>query len=93
MKVAIIGGAGKMGQWFATRLLQEGAKVVITGRNQAKLKAAGKKLGVSIATNVAAVKQADVVIISVPPENFETVVKVIGPYARDGQIFFDVTSL
>jgi prephenate dehydrogenase len=48
---------------------------------------------VPIATNVAAVKQADVVIISVPPETFEPVVKEIGPYARDGQIFFDVTSL
>lgn len=93
MKVAIIGGAGKMGQWFAVRLLQDGAQVVITGRNQKKLTAAGKKLGVPIATNVAAVKQADVVIISVPPETFEPVVKEIGPYARDGQIFFDVTSL
>jgi prephenate dehydrogenase len=93
MKVAIIGGAGKMGQWFAVRLLQEGAQVVITGRNQTKLKAAGKKPGVTIATNAAAVKQAEVVIISVPPETFETVVKEIGPYARDGQIFFDVTSL
>jgi len=87
MKVAIIGGAGKMGQWFAVRLLQDDAQVVITGRNQKKLTAAGKKLGVPIATNVAAVKQADVVIISVPPETFEPVVKEIGPYARDGQIF------
>ena len=93
MKVAIIGGAGKMGQWFAARLLQERAQVVITGRNQTKLKAAGKKPGVTIATNAAAVKQADIVIISVPPETFETVVKEIGPYARDWQIFFDVTSL
>jgi len=93
MKVAIIGGAGKMGQWFAVRLLQDGAQVVITGRNQEKLNAAGKKLGVPIATNTEAVKQSDVVIISVPPETFEQVVKEIGPYARDGQIFFDVTSL
>ena len=93
MKVAIIGGAGKMGQWFAAHLLQEGAQVVITGRNQAKLKSAGKKLGVTVATNADAVKQADVVIISVPPETFEPVVKEIGPYARDGQMFFDVTSL
>ena len=93
MKVAIIGGAGKMGQWFADRLRQEGAQVIITGRNQAKLEAAGKKLGVTLRRMRTAVKQADVVIISVPPETFESVVKEIGPYARDGQIFFDVTSL
>ena len=93
MKVAIIGGSGKMGQWFASRLLQEGAQVVITGRNQEKLKAAGKKLGVPIATNVEAVKQADVVIISVPLDTFEPVVKGIAPYTREEQLFFDVTSL
>ena len=33
MKIAIIGGAGKMGQWCAARLSQDGAQVVITGRN------------------------------------------------------------
>jgi prephenate dehydrogenase len=93
MKVAIIGGAGKMGQWIARHLLREGIQVVITGRNQEKLIAAGKKLGVPVATNVEAVKQADVVIISVPPETFETAVKGIVPYARAEQLFFDVTSL
>ena len=56
MKVAIIGGAGKMGQWFADRLRQEGAQVIITGRNTAKLEAAGKKLGVNVAANADAVK-------------------------------------
>jgi len=28
MKVAIIGGSGKMGQWFARHLLEEGMQVV-----------------------------------------------------------------
>jgi prephenate dehydrogenase len=92
MKIAIIGGAGKMGQWIARHLLQEGIQVVITGQNQEKLIAAGKKLGVAVATNAEAVKQADAVIISVPPENFEAAVKGIAPYARAGQLFFDVTS-
>ena len=75
MKAAIIGGSGKMGQWFARHLLQEGIEVVITGRNQEKLAAAGKKLGVPIATNAEAAKQANVIIISVPLDNFESVVK------------------
>ena len=93
MKAAIIGGSGKMGQWFARRLLHEGIEVVITGRNREKLVAAGKKLGVPIATNVQAVKQADVVILSVPLDAFESVVKKIAPYARQEHIFIDVTSL
>ena len=93
MKVAIIGGAGKMGQWFARYLLKEGMQVVITGRNRKKLLAAGKQLGVPTATNIEAVKQADIVIISVPLDNFETVVKGIARYTRQEQLIFDVTSL
>jgi prephenate dehydrogenase len=93
MKVAIIGGSGKMGQWIARHLLQEGIQVVMTGRNQEKLIAAGKKLGVPVATNAEAIKQADVVIISVPPDAFESVVKGIAPHIREEQMFFDVTSL
>ena len=51
MKAAIIGGSGKMGQWFARHLLHEGIDVVITGRNREKLVAAGKQLGVAITSN------------------------------------------
>ena len=37
MRVAIIGGSGKMGRWFADFLLKDGKEVVLTGRNQKKL--------------------------------------------------------
>jgi prephenate dehydrogenase len=93
MKVAIIGGSGKMGQWFARHLLEEGMQVVITGRNQQKLLAAGKKLGVPTATNIEAVKQSDVIIISVPLDTFEAVAKLIAPYVREEQVIVDLTSL
>ena len=93
MKVAIIGGSGKMGQWFARYLLKEGMQVVITGRNREKLLAVGKQLGVPIATNIEAVKQADAVIISVPLNTFETVVQEIARLIRREQLIFDLTSL
>jgi prephenate dehydrogenase len=92
MKVAIIGGSGKMGQWLVHHFLQEGMQPVITGRNQEKLLAAAKQPGVSIATNIEAVQQAEVVIISVPLDTFESVVKEIAPHIQD-QIIIDVTSL
>jgi len=93
MKVAIIGGSGKMGLWIARHVLQDGMQVVITGRNQEKLLAAGKELGVPISTNIEAIKQAKVIILSVPLENFEAVVKEIAPYVRQEQLVMDVTSL
>ena len=94
MKVAIIGGSGKMGRWFARFLRQEGHEVVITGRNEGKLKEAQQQLDVSATTdNLAAVKDARAVLISVPIENFEAVVKQIGPHTEPGQVIMDVTSV
>jgi prephenate dehydrogenase len=93
MKVAIIGGSGKMGLWIARHLLKEGMQVIITGRNQEKLLTAGKELGMPVATNIEAVKQADVIILSVLLDSFESVVKEIAPYTRQEQIVLDVTSL
>jgi prephenate dehydrogenase len=93
MKVAIIGGSGKMGMWIARHLAQEGIQVVITGRNQEKLLDAGKELGIPVAANIEGVKQADVVILSVPLDNFEPAVEEIAPYVRQGQLVIDVTSL
>jgi len=94
VKVAIIGGSGKMGRWFARFLRQEGHEVVITGRNEGKLKEAQQQLDVSATTdNLAAVKDARAVLISVPIENFEAVVKQIGPHTEPGQVIMDVTSV
>ncbi len=94
MKVAIIGGSGKMGRWFASFLLKEGKEVIITGRNQRKLLDAKQQLGsVEVATNTEAVKSADVILISVPVANFEEVVQQLQPYIRPEQVIIDITSL
>ncbi|HUV46350.1 MAG TPA: prephenate dehydrogenase/arogenate dehydrogenase family protein, partial [Dehalococcoidia bacterium] len=93
MKIAIIGGSGKMGRWFANFLLKEGKEVIITGRNERKLLAAKRQLGVEVATNVEAVKSADAILLSVPIDNFEEVVEQISPYMRPEQVIIDITSV
>jgi len=93
MKIAIIGGSGKMGRWFANFLLKDGYEVVITGRNEGKLLKAKRQLGVDAATNVEAAKQAEVIIISVPVDNFEEVVEQICPYTHPEQVIIDITSI
>lgn len=94
MKVAIIGGSGKMGRWFANFLLKEGKEVIITGRNERKLLAAKRQLGVEATTNnVEAVKSADTILISVPIDNFEEVVEQVSPYMRPEQVIIDITSI
>jgi prephenate dehydrogenase len=93
MKIAIIGGSGKMGQWFARFLLKDGKEVIITWRNERKLLEAKQQLGVEVATNVEVAKSADVVLISVPIDNFEEVVEQLCPYTHSGQVIIDITSI
>jgi prephenate dehydrogenase len=92
-KIAVIGGTGKMGQWFAHLLVGEGKSVTIIGRNKAKLEAIQKKLDVDICTDVSDIKSADAVIISVPVDFFEETVKQMSPYTHAGQLIFDITSV
>jgi len=83
-----------MGRWLASFLLQDGYEVVITGRNKNKLLAAKRQLGAEVTTNnVAAVKLAKVIIISVPIDNFEPVVAQIGPHTHPQQVIIDITSI
>jgi prephenate dehydrogenase len=83
-----------MGRWFARFLAREGYQVIITGRNEPKLEEAHAELGVTVTTdNVAAVKSAQAILISVPIESFETVVKQIGAHTRPEQCIMDVTSV
>jgi len=93
VRVAIIGGAGKMGRWFAKFLLKDGKEVVISGRNEKKLLEAKRQLGVEVASNVEAVKSADAVLLSVPIESFEEVAAQISPHIQPRQIVVDISSI
>lgn len=93
MKVAIIGGSGKMGRWFARFLVKEGKEVVLIGRNETKLNKIGRELGAQATTNLEAVKQADVILISVPIDYFEEVATSLSPHTHSEQIILDITSV
>ncbi|MFW6110792.1 MAG: prephenate dehydrogenase/arogenate dehydrogenase family protein [Thermoproteota archaeon] len=92
MKVAII-GAGKMGRWFTRFCLEEGDSVVVASRSEDKLLDLKQEFGVEIASNVDAVKKAERILICVPLENFEEVVKEIGPHVRSDQVVMDICSI
>jgi prephenate dehydrogenase len=93
VRIAIIGGSGKMGQWFADFLLKDGKEVVLIGRNEKRLLKAKQQLGVDIATDPAAVNGADAVLISVPIDSFGEVVKQLSPHTQSEQVIMDITSI
>ncbi len=93
MKIAIVGGAGKMGQWIARFLLAEKMDLILIDSNESRLSAAGKELVVEITTELSAVNSADLIIISVPIIAFEPVVKASSRFVRKGQTVIDITSV
>ena len=93
MKVAIIGGSVKMGRWFARHLLAEGDEVVISGRTESKVMEARRELGVDTASSVEAVKDADVILLSVPIDTFEDIVVELAPHTQPEQVVVDITSV
>ena len=93
MRFAIVGGSGKMGQWFARLLHEEGNRILLTGRSEERLREVQRQLDVEVTTDIGQVKEADVIIISVPLDAFESVVRQIAPHTNSGQIIVDITSL
>ena len=93
MKIAILGGAGKMGQWLARTLGENGEEVLLVDSNAQALTPAGKRLGVGTSTQVCDAAGADAVIIAVPIDRFENAVELLAGYVQSGQIVMDITSV
>jgi prephenate dehydrogenase len=92
-RVAIIGGAGKMGRWLAGFLKEDGHEVVLADRDEFGLQEAGSQLGLAVTPdNAAAIEGADYVLLSIPSGSFENVVREIGPRVRPGQAVIDISS-
>lgn len=93
MKIAIVGGAGRMGRWFVEFLLGDGHRVVVADVDKEGLLWGREQPAVDIMSTAEAVEAADVVLISVPIDHFDEVVEEIGHYVRPGQTIMDVTSV
>jgi len=93
LKIAIIGGAGKMGQWFARVFLNDGMNVAISDILYNKNPDYNTSLAGEFVTVSTAIDQADVVLMSVPMDNFEESIEEVSGYIRPGQIVIDISSV
>jgi prephenate dehydratase/prephenate dehydrogenase len=94
MNIAIIGGSGHLGLWYARRLRAAGHAVTITGRNRAKLEAAARSAGVTGTTdNQAAIRSAEVVVVSVPLDAAADLIDLAVTEAPTGALVVDLASV
>jgi prephenate dehydrogenase len=93
MKIAILGGAGKMGQWLARVLGENGEDLLLVDRNPLALIEAGERLCMRTSNRNCDAAGADAVIIAVPIDKFESTVREFAVFAQTGQIVIDITSV
>ena len=93
MKIAIIGGAGKMGKWLAGFLQKDGHELIVSDKNKAELSAIQESLSITAVSSRKAMAEADIVLLAVTIDSFEESVKEISSFVRQGQIILDITSI
>jgi len=91
-KIAIIGGTGKFGKHLA-RNLEDKNEIIITGRTIERAKEEAEGESWTPMNQKEAVKDADVVIVSVPISVTVHVIHEVGPHVPDDALFCDVTSV
>ncbi len=88
----VIGGTGGTGSWFARYFKGCGFRVSVWGPGK-KVEVA-EKMNVQFASDLnEAVKESDVVLLSVPIKKTAEVIRDVAPNMRPGSLLMDVTSL
>lgn len=92
-KVAILGGAGKMGRWFSHFLKTKGFEVAIHSRSQRRAVNAARELDVHYLKSIDAVRDMDMVIISTTISSTSDVIRQVSKKMQPNTILFDIASV
>ena len=94
INIAIIGGSGGMGKVFAKYFKNHGFKVTLYARTEDRLIKVAKELNVEYRTNLKdSVKDADIVMVSIPISSTTEMITKIAPYLKRNAILFDISSV
>ncbi len=93
-KITIIGGSGGMGKVFGRYFKHHGFDVTIHARNKERLKDVATEMGVNYEFSLErSVRQADIVMVTIPIKSTTGMIKSIGPYLKENALIFDITSI
>lgn len=93
MKIGIIGGSNGLGKTIVY-YLRDDFDVFISGRDHKKGRDVALEAGVNyIESNEELASISDILIISVPIQATEDVIREVAPFMKDGSLMIDVTSV
>ncbi len=91
--MTIIGGTRGLGKWLAEHL-KDNFNIRITSRDESSGKLAAEEIGVGYSNNnIEAIKDADIILFSVPIEHMGETIREVAPHAPEGSLLMDVTSV
>lgn len=90
--LAIVGGAGEMGEWLV-EVLKEDFDVTIFDVDVEGAREVAAEFDVGFAESRKVLEEMDVVVLSVPTDVVEEAIRDCSGYVRSGSWFLDVTSL
>lgn len=97
--VAIVGGTGPLGLGLALRWTRAGESIIIGSRDRQRAQQCAAKVAEKVGAsarvqgleNVAALAEAEVVVLTVPFEGHATLLKQLKPALKPGTILIDAT--
>jgi len=93
-KITIIGGSGGMGKVFGRFFKKHGFTITLFARNEDKLKKAAIELSVNYELSLEkSVKNADIIMISIPISSTPAMIRKIAPLLKENALVFDIASL
>lgn len=93
IKIAVVGGTGRMGSLIAKLLKKDGFNVTICSRRLEAAKKVARRIGVSYNTIEDGVREAEVVVVSVPIENTYKVCKAIAKQMKHDTLLVETSSV
>jgi prephenate dehydrogenase len=94
MRVAVIGGAGRMGTWLLNHFSNQGATLIASDPNVSELKELATELDIELTVdNTEAVSDVDFVIISVPIGLIDAVVREVVPSMKENAVLCEISSI
>ncbi|MFQ5834012.1 MAG: prephenate dehydrogenase/arogenate dehydrogenase family protein [Candidatus Thorarchaeota archaeon] len=94
MKIAVIGGAGRMGRWLLEHFDEHGHTLIASDPQSNELREIAELFDLTLASsNAAAAKNADVVVISVPIEITAEVIQEVAPHMKRDAVLCEISSV